>query len=305
MKKSIFTLLCVLVLLAVMFFVACGNPDAGGGDVPAQTSGGADEQTATPGDASGTGSTAEQTTTPGGASSASNSSEEPSEDAEVIRGTIATVYDSTSFLLAADDLYVSTVGYQVEDATGKALSAGALKPGQKVEAVFNGLVLESYPAQFDPSTVKILEEGDDMIGFFLEVLDTLWKEDPGLNPQVTPDPGTGESGIFAIDISNVENLESGERSALIYLAGSRYGVDWVASNHEKLAEEGYIDEKNLSFKNDNGILITISTSDVKAERFKFRAEKWASGLGADYYEDCKATKKNGKWTFELGGFAIS
>jgi hypothetical protein len=174
-----------------------------------------------------------------------------------------------------------------------------------VDVIFNGVILESYPAQFDPSTVKIIEEGDDMIGFYLDVMDALWEEDPGLNPQAAPDPETDEQGILAIDVSNVDHLGVSERDALIYLAGSRYGELYCfASNYEKLVEEGYIDDL-LGFKNENGILITLSTSDVKAGRFKFRAEKWAGGTGADYYEDCKATKKNGKWTFELGGFAVA
>jgi hypothetical protein len=49
----------------------------------------------------------------------------------------------------------------------------------------------------------------------------------------------------------------------------------------------------------------MSTSEEKENSFKFTASKWVSGLGAYFYNDCSAEKKDGKWSYTLGGIAIS
>jgi hypothetical protein len=203
-----------------------------------------------------------------------------------------------AFLFAAEqgDLFTVHGGFDLIDKNGKPLDKSSLKAGARLRVEYD-LVLESYPGQIAPRTVQVMSEGDDMTGFYLTVLDKIWNEDAALNP--------GQGGTLAFDLEETGNLTEGEKNALILLAGSRFGVQGFASTYEKLVEEGSIDGKLLQFKDENSMLIRISTSDVRKDRFKFKVSKWVSGTGADWYDNCVATKTGGAWSFELGGFAVS
>ncbi|MDR1042435.1 MAG: hypothetical protein LBL54_00840 [Clostridiales Family XIII bacterium] len=144
---------------------------------------------------------------------------------------------------------------------------------------------------------KTDDEGGDMVGLYISIIDTVWKEDAGLNP--------GKDGMLAIDVEEVDNLSAGEKDELVQLAGLRFGIRSLASTFEQLEDEGYIDGRLLQFKEEDGMIIEISTSDVKEDSFNFKISKWVSGLGADWYSDCTASKTDGVWDFELGGFAVS
>jgi hypothetical protein len=135
------------------------------------------------------------------------------------------------------------------------------------------------------------------VDFYLTILDAVWEEDSGLNPV---------NGVVVFDLTGVNNLTNGEKDELIARAKERFGAsEAFASTFEQLSKDGYIDDKYLQFKAENSILITLSSSKEEANSFKFKAEKWCSGIGAVYFEDCTATEKDSVWEFELGGFAIS
>jgi predicted small secreted protein len=201
-----------------------------------------------------------------------------------------------SFLFAADQGGIFTVhgDFNVIDRDGKPLNASSLKAGALIRVEY-GLALESYPGQISPRTVQVMDEGDDMVGLYISMLDKVWNEDPGLNPR--------SDGMLAVDVEDIGNLTDGEKNALVWLAGSRFEIQSFASTFEKLKEEGYLD--GLQFKDENGMLIEVSTSDEKKDSFKFKISKWVSGDGADWYDDCTASKTGGAWDFELGGFAVS
>jgi hypothetical protein len=203
-----------------------------------------------------------------------------------------------SFLFAADkgDIFTVNGDFDVTDRNGEPLDKSSLKAGAQIRVEYN-VVLESYPGQISPRTVQVMDEGDDMVGFYLSIIDAVWKDDAGLNP--------GKDGMLAIDVEDVGNLTAGEKNALVWLAGTHLDIWSLASTFEKLEDEGYIDGRLLQFKEEDGMIIEISTSDIKEGSFKFKISKWVSGLGADWYDDCTASKTNGTWNFELGGFAIS
>ncbi|MDR1495577.1 MAG: hypothetical protein LBS67_01470, partial [Clostridiales Family XIII bacterium] len=194
------------------------------------------------------------------------------------------------------DLFTVHGDLDIIDKDGEPLDESSLKAGALIRVEYD-LILDSYPGQVAPRTVQVMGEGDDMVGLYSAMLDEIWNMDKGLNP--------GEGELLAIDVEEVANLTGGEKDALVWLAGSRFKVYSMASTFEKLEEEGYIDGVLLQFKDENGMLIKISTSDVKEGSFKFRISKWVSGVGADWCDDCTASKKDGVWSFEFGGFAVS
>ena len=65
----------------------------------------------------------------------------------------------------------------------------------------------------------------------------------------------------------------------------------------------YMDILKQIYENDeglNGDITMIAVDLSKADSFQFVASKWRSGTGANFYMDCRAEKKEGKYTFELG-----
>jgi hypothetical protein len=307
----VFVLLIVTLLMASAFLSSCGaekkpagaSPSQGSGE-PAQPPAGEapdeSEKTAAPG------------TSPSGGEAEGNGGsgpEDPSGDGGANDEGLAwfegklvkpegALPGNASFLFAADGGDILTVNgdFAVIDKDGKPLDKSALKAGARIRVEY-GVVLDSYPGQIAPRTVQVMSEGDDMVGFYLTILDKIWNEDAALNPK--------QDGMLAFDLEKVSNLTDSEKAALIWCAGTRYGVWSIASTFEKLKEEGYIDEKALEFKDKNGMLVAFSTSKVQEGSFKFKVSKWVSGMGADWYDDCTATKTGGVWSFELGGFAVS
>jgi hypothetical protein len=100
-------------------------------------------------------------------------------------------------------------------------------------------------------------------------------------------------------------LNGGEKRALAYLAGGKYSPSGqsIMGTFDELSEQGLIDKENLYFE--TGILFAIEVTDVKEGAFTFSAQKWRSGLGAYFFNDCEAEKTSEGWTYTIGSEAIS
>lgn len=222
----------------------------------------------------------------------------PPKSEAVLTGKIVRL-DGKSILLAGageNDLYVADIPGDIYDGDTKA-DPSSLKAGQTVEIGFDGLVMESFPMQIrEPDYIKITGRGDDLIGFFMTVTDDLWNVDPGLN---------SDAEIIAFDLTKAANLSGGEKRALAYLAGGKYSPSGqgIMSSFDELCEQGFIDRENLYFE--SGILFTIEVAVVTDGRFTFDAQKWRSGTGAYYFNDCKAEKTAEGWRYTIGSEAIS
>ena len=215
----------------------------------------------------------------------------------VLKGKIVELYDKALLLAGtgASDLYTISNTLDVYDADNKITDLSALKAGQNVEIGYSGVIMESYPAQpGSPIYVKIVEQGDDMVGFYQTVLNDLWNVDKGLNSDIN---------TLAFDLSKVTNLSDSEKSALVYVVGNSHNVHGIKGTFDELSEQGYIDKDKLFFK--NGILFTIELSDVTENSFMFDVKKWRSGDGAYYFIDCKAVRSDNGWSYTIGSEAIS
>lgn len=164
--------------------------------------------------------------------------------------------------------------------------------GQLINVYFD-TVLESYPAQFgNISKVELTKESaDDRCGLYLQALEDLWEVDPGLNSDVSQ---------LGIDLSGITDLCGSEKSGVEYVFACKHNLfPAVTGTWDELAEEGYIDEKNLCWE--DGIFFSLSgTVD------DFNAQKWRSGTGAYFFFHCTAEMaEDGSWTYEIGGQAIS
>lgn len=143
----------------------------------------------------------------------------------------------------------------------------------------------------------------DLSGLFLKVLEDLWETDEGLN---------GDIKYISIDLSKAPGeLTDGEKSAISYIFAKAHNKQCLQLTFEELREQGYIKKDELYWE--NGLLFSI-TDSMKAEEhynglrvIKFDAQKWRSGTGAYFFNDCSASwPQMGTWSdYNVGGHAIS
>ncbi len=174
--------------------------------------------------------------------------------------------------------------------------AQPLADGMLVDVTHNCVVQETFPLQWSAGAVQDVRptEGqttDDRFGLCLQVLEDLWAVDPGLNEGITE---------LGVDFSGLTGFTDSEKAAVAYAFGMAHGIMPITGTYEELVEQGYIDGEELLW--DDGCLFSITGSLEEG----FEAQKWRSGLGAYFYTDCTAKMaKDGTWSYEIGGEAIS
>ena len=212
----------------------------------------------------------------------------------VITCRAVTVEDS--LLLAGADGDPNIYTASLKDTSG-------IQPGALVEIIYDGNILETWPARFSGVSAQVVAGGfDDRCALYLQVLEDLWEVDSGLNGDLT---------YIGVDLSQTSLSES-ERSAVAWAFAGRHGAELVTGTWEELADQGYIDRENLYWE--DGVLFSITE---KAEpvyfmpegmaAVTFDAEKWRSGLGAYFFCDCTSFQTAaGHWDgYSVGSEAIS
>ena len=197
----------------------------------------------------------------------------------------------------AGNLYsLSAKTLSCTDETGEPLDGAALLPGMVVKIGYSGEIAESYPAQpAGAVTLEVLERRSDRVGFYVQVLDDFYQDDPALNDGIS---------CAAFDLTKVNNLSEAEKSAVMLLFAQRYSLEPLSGTFETLCDEGYIDKEQLYFP--DGVLFTLQTDAApEDESFTFSVSKWRSGLGAIGSDDCAATYSDGQWSYEPGALWIS
>ena len=177
-----------------------------------------------------------------------------------------------------------------------ALGFDALKPGMLVQVPAVDPVAESYPAQFETGSLRILADGDDLVGMYLRVIRELQEVYWGMN------------GIKLLGLNFADaGLSPWEREALEYLTGQDLGFPYVTGTWSELADQGYIDREQMYWE--DGALLSIFSRDageMDGESFTFSVEIWRAYLNAIYFDECRAEKgEDGVWTYTLGGYAVA
>ena len=219
------------------------------------------------------------------------SSEEQSK--AIYIGKVIKMYDNYMLIAGADenlnssDLYIASTNIDYDK--------DKIKAGAIIKIGYDGEIMESYPAKFgDVRYIKFIEQKEDLVGLYEKVFDKLWETDKGLNTDID---------ILAFDLSKTTNLSGSEKSALAFVLGNKYSLETVSGTFEELRASGYIDKENLYFE--NGILFSFEVTKESNNSFKFNAQKWRSGNGAYFFQDCTAKKTNNGWDFKIGSEAIS
>ena len=220
-------------------------------------------------------------------------------------GEIANVSGSVLLVCGCDDTASSgelyTVGIaskEIVDANGAVVSPDQLKVGMKVSITYSGHIQATFPSHFDSVTkITVLEEGDDLVSMYLEVLKSLYESSPGLNSDIE---------MISIDLTKTTNLTNAQKSALTYLCWNEFDIEPYNYTHKQLCDEGLINEETLTFE--KGILFEIGVNDEPAptdRKFEFYASKWRSGDGAVDIHDCVAKCDGGVWSYRIGTNSVS
>ena len=181
---------------------------------------------------------------------------------------------------------------------------GPVENGELINVYYDA-VLESFPCRF--SNASAVEhtgtERDDRCGLYLQVLEDLWEVDSGLNTNLEE---------LGVDFSGLTDLSDSEKAALTWAFGNAHGLTPITGTLEEIWEEGYLtpmtepaegyEDSVALYGWEGGCLFTLSGSADGT----FRAEKWASGLGAYVFGACTAKMgEDGSWTYTVGAEAIS
>ncbi len=189
---------------------------------------------------------------------------------------------------------------------GKTAAPSDLENGMLLAIDPGCTVLESWPAQLVGATVRAYSkpadrnDHGDLCGLYLQVLEDLWKDDGGLNSDIT---------YVSVDLGNAPGaLTEGEKAAIAWVFSGAHDKQGLRFSFEELKENGYIDESALYWE--DGVLLSIKKAEKGSDspqKISFDAQKWRSGLGAVFYMDCAAERGNGvQWEpYKTGSFAIS
>lgn len=231
--------------------------------------------------------------------------------------------ESGDLVLAAQEgyeIYTFSPGEIPVTVDGREADVSALEDGMTVDIVFDGNVMETFPAQFGrvysisaygPGTEENPGGGYyDLCGLYLQVLDDLWDRDSGLNDGVS---------MISVDLSQAPGgLTQGEKTAVAWIFACRHNAEMLTMSYEELAAEGYLTEASGNagshlYEWEDGILFSITAAEAKEDEIyslpviKFDASKWRSPRGAYFFESCWALwPEMGSWSsYEIGNEAIS
>lgn len=201
--------------------------------------------------------------------------------------------DSNEFR-SSDKISVGTNSTIIYDEDKKKVDLSEIQIGDSIKIIYNGLILESYPAQIAADYINILES-NLLIDGYITIIDDIYKDDSGLNSDIN---------MIALNLYETKILSEADKEILLIKLFDMYGLEVKESTFDQLVKEGLINKDELYFP--KGILINISNSEYNEDKktLKFDIEKWRSGLGAIGYKG-KAKYDGEKWIITKENMWIS
>jgi hypothetical protein len=218
--------------------------------------------------------------------------------AEIMEGgdtLLITPSEDSNEARSSDKISVNVTTAVLVDETGTTIKTEDLVVGDILVITYNGVILESYPAQITATKVEKVDH-NNLIDGYLALIDDIYREDNGLNNDIK---------TIALDTSEWINLTDIEKEMILAKVRVAYGLEIIEGTYEELAEQKIVDSENLLFP--DGILIKISkiTYDENKEEIKCAISKWRSGDGAIGADDVTAVLKSNIWEITKEGKWIS
>jgi hypothetical protein len=171
---------------------------------------------------------------------------------------------------SSDKISVSLNDTKLLNSEDKEITKEEIKVGDIIEVTYNGVIMESYPAQINASSIKVVDH-NIVIDGYLAIIDDLYQEDEALNSEIKQ---------IAFDTTDWIELTDIQKEMLFAKVNEMYGYEVIEGTYDELAEEGVIDKENLLFQ--DGILITLSNMQYNEKKNELTCDtkKWRSGKGA-------------------------
>lgn len=184
---------------------------------------------------------------------------------------------------------VSAQNAQITGTDGEAITVDELRPGMILDITWNGIIADSFPGSLTADEIQVVEQGDDLVGMYCQLLTELWTE-------------TGQkTGVerLGFDFSGLTDLSAREQQALAYLTacklemGFSYGSgtwdELVSDNHITMDGEGYWT---------NGMLLSLSLYVQEDGHAGIIASSSRSRDGAILVLTCMADRQeDGSWSY--------
>ena len=218
-------------------------------------------------------------------------------DREIYAGKVVTNKDGIISIAgnSGEFIRLELNGLELVGEGDEVVSVSDITEGTLVEIEYSGMIMETYPGKlYEPETLRVVGREDSVTGLYKNVFNDLYNTDPALNSDIL---------MIAFDFTNVENMDDAEKEIFCWEISEEYGLEVVESTFDELCDEGYIDSENLYFE--DGILVTLSDSEIDNGSFEFDIDKWRSGVGAYFLNNCVAEKSEDGWSYKVGSMAIS
>lgn len=178
---------------------------------------------------------------------------------------------------------------KITGADGGAITVDELRPGMILDITWSGIIAESYPGILTADEVRVVEQGDDLVGLYCNILTELWAE-------------TGQkTGVerLGLDFSGLTDLSDAEQQALAYLTACKLEMfscyaagtwdELMSDNHIAMDGEGYWT---------NGMLLSLSLYDQEDGHAGIIASSSRSRDGAILVLTCMADRQeDGSWSY--------
>lgn len=184
------------------------------------------------------------------------------------QGLLVTPDPDSNEYRSSDKISVNTSDSTIKDVTGKKITFRELKPGDLIQITYDGIIMESYPAQIKVSDIVVVDH-NYLIDGYLAIIDDIYKEDPALN---------SDMDLLALDTTGWTKISKPEKEIIIEELKKRYAVEIKEGTYEELVKEGLIDKKELYFP--KGVLITLSVKDFNEKKksnyfYNREVEEWS------------------------------
>ncbi len=186
---------------------------------------------------------------------------------------------------SSDKISVSIASENLKNANGDTITMEEVRSGDIVQITYQGVILESYPAQITADSIEVTGH-NDLIDGYLALIDNIYQVDSGLNSEIE---------MIALDTTGWTGLTEIEKEMIFSLVQDAYGFETKEGTFDELAEQGLIDKDQLYFE--KGILIKIEAMKYDEEKKKITCalSKWRGGDGAIGSNDVTAKFKDGVW----------
>lgn len=179
---------------------------------------------------------------------------------------------------------------KITGADGGAITVDELRPGMILDITWDGIIAESYPCQITANEIRVVEQGDDLVGMYRQILAELWAE-------------TGQkTGVerLGFDFSGLTDLSAAEQQALAYLSacGLEMGFSYGAGTWDELVSDNYITTDGEGYWTD-GMILSLSLYMQEEGHAGIIASSSRSRDGAILVLTCMADRQeDGSWSYQ-------